>query len=55
MKNKSSKLSLDQFKAKARNNQESLEYVSGGILGACHDGRPTGPSCFVYNSGKEQE
>lgn len=37
MKNKVNKLSLDQFKAKSGNNQESLEFISGGILGACHD------------------
>lgn len=51
MKNKENKLSLDQFKAKSENNQESLEHVSGGILGACHDG-PTWPrGCFsTYGS-----
>lgn len=37
MKNKKSKLSLDQFKAKLEKTTESLDLISGGILGACHD------------------
>lgn len=37
MKNTKSKLSLDQFKAKLGKTTESLDLISGGILGACHD------------------
>ncbi|PRB03817.1 hypothetical protein CQ046_08475 [Chryseobacterium sp. MYb7] len=35
-----SRLSLDQFKAKSSNNlnNEELEKLTGGILGACHPG-----------------
>lgn len=39
MKNKKDKLSLDQFKAKSGSRKESLELISGGILGAGNDGR----------------
>lgn len=37
MKNTKSKLSLDQFKVKVGETSESLDLISGGILGACHD------------------
>lgn len=37
MKIKKSKLSLDEFKSKLGDQNESLELISGGILGACHD------------------
>lgn len=37
MKNTKSKLSLDQFKAKLGKTTDSLDLISGGILGACHD------------------
>lgn len=40
MKNTKNKLSLDQFKAKSRKTTESLDLISGGILGACHDDPP---------------
>lgn len=48
MKNKGNKLSLDQFKAKANGSEGSLEFVSGGILGACHDRPRQHVNCTVY-------
>lgn len=54
MKNKKTKLSLDQFKAKSNKTTESLDLISGGILGACHDDPKSGDdSQVVYtpNSG----
>ena len=53
---KKKKLSLEEFKAKAGDTslQESLEHITGGILGACHDGGSGGSSgggnqCTRYN------
>lgn len=37
MRNKKNKLSLDQFKVKLGKTKDSLDLISGGILGACHD------------------
>jgi hypothetical protein len=37
MKNKTSKLSLDQFKQQLGSAEISMELISGSILGTCHD------------------
>jgi hypothetical protein len=51
-KEKKSKLSLDDFKVKSSltNSKEALEAITGGILGACHDGSST-PICMNYSQG----
>jgi len=40
MKNKTSKLSLDQFKQQLGSAEISMELISGSILGTCHDDPP---------------
>jgi hypothetical protein len=47
---KKSKLSLEDFKAKSNANgsKEALEAITGGILGACHDGSSSGGGCMTY-------